>query len=73
MEHVQDVLGGSQDTVVTREFCRRLGLAAFAAGENAWTWGRLHALEEARAARAQEEFWALEPSLRPAIKAAKKG
>jgi CHAD domain-containing protein len=70
MEHVQEVLGGSQDTVVTRDYCRRLGLAADAAGENSWTWGRLYALEEARAERAQAEFWELAPSLRPLVKAA---
>jgi CHAD domain-containing protein len=72
MEQVQEVLGGSQDTVVTREFCRRLGLAAFAAGENAWTWGRLHALEEARAERARAEFWDMEKSVRSTLKAAGK-
>ena len=56
-KNVQEVLGDRQDTVVTRELCRTIGLAAFAAGENAWTYGRLHALEEARAARAEAEFW----------------
>jgi CHAD domain-containing protein len=72
MEHVQEVLGGSQDTVVTREYCRRLGLAASAAGENGWTWGRLYALEEARAERAQAEFWELASSLGPIVTAATK-
>ena len=42
--------------------------AAFAAGENAWTYGRLHALEEARASAAEDGFWTLEPGLRRAIK-----
>ncbi|MGY1640305.1 CHAD domain-containing protein [Geodermatophilus sp. SYSU D00703] len=70
MKTVQDVLGASQDTVVTREYCTRLGNAAFAAGENAWTYGRLHGLEEARAAAAQAEFWTIEPSLRRAVRAA---
>jgi CHAD domain-containing protein len=69
-KQVQDVLGASQDTVVTREYCTRLGRAAFAAGENAWTYGRLHALEEARAAAAQAEFWTMERSLRQAVRAA---
>ena len=74
MEHVQDVLGERQDTVVAREHCRRIGLAAFAAGENAWTYGRLHGLEEARAEHAEAAFWALEPSLRRLLKrAARKG
>ncbi|WP_448626196.1 CYTH and CHAD domain-containing protein [Geodermatophilus sp. URMC 64] len=72
MKTVQDVLGERQDTVVTREQCRRLGLAAAAAGENAWSYGRLHALEEARAATTEAEFWRLEPGLRRAIRAATK-
>jgi CHAD domain-containing protein len=70
MKQVQDVLGASQDTVVTREYCTRLGRAAAAAGENAWTYGRLHALEEARAVAARAEFWTVEPSLRRAVRAA---
>ena len=65
---VQDLLGAAQDTVVTRDVAVRVGRAAFAAGENAWTYGRLHALEEARAAAAEGEFWTLEPGLRRAVK-----
>jgi CHAD domain-containing protein len=65
---VQEALGDRQDTVVTRDLCRTIGLAAFAAGENAWTYGRLHALEEARAARAEAEFWdRREPKLARAL------
>ncbi|MCU1612770.1 MAG: hypothetical protein JWO98_310, partial [Frankiales bacterium] len=48
--------------------CRALGLAAEAAGEIAWTYGRLHALEEARAERAVRTFWELEPSLARALR-----
>ncbi|WP_448610848.1 CYTH and CHAD domain-containing protein [Geodermatophilus sp. URMC 60] len=66
---VQDLLGAAQDTVVTRDVAVRVGRAAFAAGENAWTYGRLHGLEEARAATAETEFWTLEPGLRRAVKA----
>ncbi|SFL63526.1 CYTH and CHAD domain-containing protein [Geodermatophilus ruber] len=69
LKEVQDVLGGAQDTVVTRAWCRRLGIAAFTAGENAWTYGRLHALEETRAAEATAAFWAQEPALKPAVRA----
>ncbi|HEY0127186.1 MAG TPA: CYTH and CHAD domain-containing protein [Blastococcus sp.] len=69
-KEIQTVLGDAQDTVVTRELCRRLSLTAFAAGENAFTYGRLHALEEARAARAEREFWAMEADLRRGLKAA---
>jgi hypothetical protein len=56
--------------VVTRAECRRLGLAAFAAGENSWTYGRLEALEEARADRAEREFWARWPEFRAMLKRA---
>jgi CHAD domain-containing protein len=71
MEEVQDAaLGERQDTAVTRAHCRTLGLAAFAAGENAWTYGRLHGLEEARAARAEAAFWDLEPGLARAVRRA---
>lgn len=70
MKKVQKVLGHAQDTVVTREYCTRLGLAAAAAGENAWTYGRLHALEEARAERAEVTFWARWPTARAAVSAA---
>jgi CHAD domain-containing protein len=67
-EKVQETLGDRQDTVVIRELCRTIGLAAFAAGENAWTYGRLHALEEARAVRAEAEFWErLEPKVPRAL------
>jgi CHAD domain-containing protein len=67
---VQTVLGELQDTVVTREHARRLGIVAAAAGENSFTYGRLHALEQARAVRAEQEFWALEPQVRRVLKAA---
>ena len=57
-------LGEMQDTVVTREHCRRLGIVAGAAGENSFAYGRLHAFEQARAERAEAEFWARQPDLR---------
>ena len=69
---VQEVLGDRQDTFVTRPLCVQLGLQAFAAGENAWTWGRLHALEQARSEQAEREFWVRWPQLRPALRAATK-
>jgi CHAD domain-containing protein len=67
---VQKVLGHLQDTVVTREQCRQLGLAAFAAGENPFTYGLLLGLEDARADRARASFAAMEPGLVPALRAA---
>lgn len=66
---VQKVLGELQDTVVTRELCRRLGVVAAAAGENSFTYGRLHALEQARAERAEHDFWDLEPRVRAVLTA----
>jgi CHAD domain-containing protein len=72
LEQVQDVLGESQDTEVTRAWCERLGREAFAAGENPFAFGRLHALEEARAERARAAFWALEPSVHPVLRAVRK-
>jgi CHAD domain-containing protein len=63
MEEVQDTLGEGQDSAVTRQLCLSLGIAASAAGENAWTYGRLHGLEQARADRADRAFWELAPSL----------
>ena len=70
LKEVQDVLGNRQDTFVTREVCTRLGLQAFAAGENPWTYGRLHALEECRSAETEREFWVRWPALRSVLKAA---
>jgi CHAD domain-containing protein len=68
-KRVQQVLGDLQDTVVTRELCRRLGVVATAAGENSFTYGRLHALEEERAERAAQDFWVLLPEVRAALRA----
>jgi CHAD domain-containing protein len=70
LKGVQEVLGDRQDTFVTRPLCHQLGLQAFAAGENAWTWGRLHALEEGRCEQAEREFWLRWPQLRPVLKTA---
>jgi CHAD domain-containing protein len=69
-KQVQDVLGEAQDTVVTRAVCTRLAAAATGAGEDTFTYGRLHALEEWRAERADRAFWTLEPALRAAVRAA---
>ena len=69
-KRIQHVLGEVQDTVVTRELCRRLGATA-GEGENGFTFGRLHALEQRRAERGEEEFWAFEPEARKVLKAAR--
>ena len=70
IKEVQETLGAAQDTVATRDWCLRLGRAAGAAGEPTWTWGRLYALEEARAAASAAAFWRQEPGLRPVVRAA---
>jgi CHAD domain-containing protein len=69
-KRMQTMLGELQDSVVSREQCRRLGIVATAAGENSFTFGRLHALEQGRGERAEQQFWELEPQVRPALKAA---
>jgi CHAD domain-containing protein len=66
---VHKVLGEVQDTVVTRARARALGIAAAAAGENAFTFGLLHGLEEARGARARAAFTDLEPDLLDRLRA----
>ncbi|NKX55325.1 CYTH and CHAD domain-containing protein [Arthrobacter mobilis] len=53
---VQDILGGHQDSVVARQLLRRLGAESFGLGENGFTYGRLHALEEAGAADSAARF-----------------
>lgn len=55
-ERVQKVLGEHQDSVVTRQHLRRMGAAATERGENGFTFGRLHALEELRGDAAEESF-----------------
>ena len=69
-KRVEDVLGEQENSVVARVQCRELGLAAEAAGENAWTYGRLHGLEQARADRAATAFGELAPSLGPVLRRA---
>lgn len=54
---VQKALGVHQDSVVTRRLLREYGVAAHLTGENAFTFGRLHGLEQARAERAERAFW----------------
>ncbi len=49
---LQEVLGEHQDSVVTREALRGLATSAHAAGEDGFTFGRLHGLEQGRAAAA---------------------
>jgi len=53
---LQEVLGEHQDGVVTRAVLRELAELAQAAGESAFTYGRLHALEQARADQAAAQW-----------------
>jgi CHAD domain-containing protein len=55
-KRVQSALGEHQDAVVARAVLRDLGVRAHLAGENGFTFGRLHALEERRADRAEDQF-----------------
>ena len=53
---VQKILGDHQDSVVTRQLLRRLGAEAFVQGENGFSNGRLHALEQSLALDAEARF-----------------
>jgi len=55
-KRVQDALGQHQDSVFARRSLREYAVQAHLAGENGFTCGRLHALEEARAEQAQADF-----------------
>ena len=56
MAEVQETLGDHQDAVVERQWLRDLAVRAFLAGENGFTFGRLHGLADARAQHDQEHF-----------------
>ena len=55
MESVQEALGEHQDSVLTRERLRDLALGSTSV-EAAFLYGRLHALEEARAEQSHDRF-----------------
>jgi CHAD domain-containing protein len=55
MEAVQEALGEHQDSVLTRERLRELAQRT-SSTESAFLYGRLHALEEARAGDSQQHF-----------------
>jgi CHAD domain-containing protein len=56
MEDLQETLGDHRDGVVTREVLRELGARGHLAGENGFTYGRLHALEQVRGEAAVARF-----------------
>lgn len=53
---IQQALGEHQDSVVTRHRLREYGARTHSTGENGFTFGRLHALEQVRADKAEREF-----------------
>jgi CHAD domain-containing protein len=55
-EEVQEVLGEHQDSVVSRDLLRTLALQVYAEGGNAFTYGRLHAVEESRGNTSRQAF-----------------
>ena len=56
IEAIQEILGAHQDTVVIREQLRAMAVSAFLDGKNAFTFGRLHALEQARADLTERDY-----------------
>lgn len=62
-KRIQQVLGEHQDTVVARATLREIGVRVHLDGENGFTFGRLHALEQTRAAELASEY----PSLLEAL------
>jgi CHAD domain-containing protein len=55
-ENLQEVLGEHQDSVVARSALRQLGVRIHLDGDNAFTIGRLHALEQVRGEDAAAAF-----------------
>jgi CHAD domain-containing protein len=55
-EEVQQSLGTHRDTLLTRQTLRDLGLQAHLAGDDAFIFGRLHALEELAGAAALADY-----------------
>jgi CHAD domain-containing protein len=55
-ENLQEILGEHQDSVVTRDVLRRMSVQAHLDGENGFTFGRLHALEQRRGEEAQAKY-----------------
>ncbi|TFD57383.1 CYTH and CHAD domain-containing protein [Cryobacterium suzukii] len=57
-QKLQTVLGDQHDSVIARDrLLRRGGVDAYLRGENTFSYGRLHALEQQKAADAEARFW----------------
>ncbi|NUR80669.1 MAG: CYTH and CHAD domain-containing protein [Dermatophilaceae bacterium] len=63
-KRAQKVLGEHQDSVNARRRLRELAVQVHLAAGNSFTYGRLHALEQARADQAEEDFAAVWKRLR---------
>jgi CHAD domain-containing protein len=55
-KRAQELLGEHQDSVTARARLRELAMQVHLAGGNGFTLGRLHALEQVRAERAEADF-----------------
>jgi CHAD domain-containing protein len=62
-KQVQRVLGRQHDTVIARGWLRELGVRAYMAGENGFTFGRWHAQEETRSRQEIAEYDELQSRL----------
>ncbi|WP_104192881.1 CYTH and CHAD domain-containing protein [Cryobacterium sp. Y82] len=57
-QKLQTILGDQHDSVIARERLLRLGgVDTYLRGENTFSYGRLHALEQQKAADAEALFW----------------
>ncbi|WP_104201001.1 CYTH and CHAD domain-containing protein [Cryobacterium sp. Y29] len=57
-QKLQTMLGDQHDSVIARErLLRRGGVDAYLRGENTFSYGRLHAQEQQKAAEAEALFW----------------
>jgi CHAD domain-containing protein len=56
VKKVQTTLGDNQDSVVARRVLRKMAVQAHLDGDNAFTFGRLHGLEQATAKSSVERF-----------------
>ena len=56
MEDLQELLGDHHDSLVARQVLREAGMAAHAAGENAFSYGLLHARQAAEAERIEADL-----------------
>jgi CHAD domain-containing protein len=57
MKEVQSVLGDHQDVVIARPVARELGIGAYLAGENAFSYGLLYGRDACDGERLQAQAW----------------